>query len=107
MNRREFFTKGLTNTFAKISREVIANFVSIKQVINHYTQPSDLSDFDIFFLGTFYPMMKQMPDEEVLEHAKKLGINPDNMSKMELIRKIFEFEQDNINKTKNYCQDGQ
>lgn len=60
----------------------------------HYYQPSDLTDFDIFFLSKSYSStLAKTSYKELAEQARKIGIDPGNKSKVELLKEIFEFEE--------------
>jgi hypothetical protein len=98
MNRRDFFVSSFTKGISKLSTEVFKGVNGIvdgiEETLAHYCQPSDLTDFDIFFLSSSYSStLDKIPYQELVEQAKIIGLEPENKSKLELIREMFEVEE--------------
>jgi|LFRM01.1.fsa_nt_gb hypothetical protein len=94
LNRRDFFISSIAEGLSKLSREILKSVDEIKEVLVHYYQPSDLTDFDIFFLSKSYSStLAKTSYKELAEQARKIGIDPGNKSKVELLKEIFEFEE--------------
>lgn len=97
MNRREFFSRGLTEALFTLTKELWESYNEFQKASFWKSNPSDLSDFDIFFLSkSGSVMLANLSYEQLAEQAASLGINPANKTKHELLKKIFEIEEKQI-----------
>lgn len=80
MDRRGFFAYGLKGYLYELVKEAKLDLFEDEQ-----TKKKDYFDSVL----SCYPLLSEAPYEQLVETARKIGINPENKSKLELAREVF------------------